>query len=180
MRLPGRPGIDFVSLSGINDYGVVVGTWVGGGGPFKWTKEEGLTTLDLLGGRSGEATAINNLGEIVGFVFDGNELFGVKWTACGASRLARLPNRVPQDAFHGLETTARAINDRGAVVGNDSTNGQFVAIQWESTTRVAPLPLGAISSSASDVNDCGYVVGIFEPAPNVSHPYLWQPARAAQ
>jgi len=173
-----RPGGPLI-VSGINDFGVVVGTWASHGGPFKWTKEEGLTMLDLMGNNYGEANAINNLGEIVGFINEGScrpmalctEL-AVKWTDCGSSRLARTPNQ----EF----TVASGINDRGVVVGADFTYPNRIAIEWQSATHVAPLPLGQFMSDASDVNDCGDVVGSFRTLLGDDHSFLWQPARAGQ
>jgi len=170
----GLPQTDFAYLSGINDFGVVVGTWVKSDDlavPFKWTKQDGPSELDLLGGTLGEASAINNLEEIVGYVVVGNEGFGVKWTSCGAWRLARLPNRV--------QSFPEAINDRGLIVGHDSTDIQYVAVEWESTNRIAPLPLESNPSYANDVDNCGDVVGSRQMG-NVSQAYLWHPKRQSQ
>ena len=66
------------------------------------------------------------------------------------------------------------------VVGDDSTGGSSISIEWQSTTRVAPLPLGAVSSSAQDVNDCGDVLGTLFRPDGRTRSYLWQPARASQ
>ncbi|MEI9947752.1 MAG: hypothetical protein WDO74_01945 [Pseudomonadota bacterium] len=162
----------------INDFGVVVGSWAGR--PFKWTKEEGAILLDPLGGTSGVVYAVNNLEEAVGYVTLGNESFGVKWMACGGSRLARLPN--------GKESLPVAINDRGLMVGTDSPprsrlpppGSKNVAVQWESTKRIAALPLEATASSASDVSDCGDVVGYRRIPGHDWRAYLWHPQRQSQ
>jgi len=163
----------------INDFGVVVGT--SDVKAFKWTKNEGLTLLDQLGATFSLAWGINNLAEAVGSAQLGNERFGVRWAACGGSRVAALPN--------AMETFPRAINDRGLMVGTGSPpislthyeqRTVFVAAQWESTNRVAPLPLEATSSSANDVNNCGDVVGERRIPGRDWRAYLWHPQRQSQ
>ena len=127
------------------------------------------------------AWGINNLAEAVGSAELGNESFGVRWTACGGSRVAALPN--------DMETFPRAINDRGLMVGTGSPpispthyerRTVFVAAQWEGASRVAPLPLEATASEANDVNNCGDVVGERRIPEHDWRAYLWHPQRQSQ
>jgi uncharacterized membrane protein len=168
-------------LHDINDSGVVVGTRTGadnGFVPFKWTKEGGPIDLDLLGGTAGEALSINNKGEIAGFVIIDDEHVGVKWTECGAERLPPSPD--------GVDTTPRAINDQGVMVGDNSIHpsdtppytAPYTALQWDPMLRVRILPLQAACSSAPDVNNCSDVAGI-RVAGDFTHAYLWEPERPA-
>ena len=56
--------------------------------------------------------------------------------------------------------TAQAVNDSGLVIGTDGTDGR--AMIWPSPTaasQLLPLPDGAGSSVAINVNDSGLIVG---------------------
>jgi len=178
----------------INDSGMVVGILRSGVvvigtttttviRPFKWTKEGGLTELDLLGGTQGFAYGINNKGEIVGDVLIDDESVGVKWSDCGAQRLASTPGEVGSIAY--------AINDRGLIVGNTRfprSNTELPtnqATEWDSTLRARLLPLQAVESGVGDVNECGDVVGyrVAKACPVRGRceyrSFLWQPERPA-
>ena len=102
------------------------------------------------------------------------DIFGLKWTASGvAVRLPPIPN--------GVDTTPRAINDLGAMDGDDSAKGPFIAVQWDPMLRVSVIPLDARFSNGRGINDCGDVTGTRTSTSTTdSHAYLWHPERAAQ
>jgi len=168
----GLPGTGLAYVYGINDSGVVVGSWLRDEStalPFKWSKEEGLTELNLLGGTNGEAFAINDQGEIIGYVVADNVIVGMKWAGRRAWRLPSLPN--------GVQSQPRALNNSGLVVGGDTlSSGDPVAVRWQTTRRVELLPLGGRPGNASDVNDRGAVVGSWNGS-NAWHAFLWEPGR---
>lgn len=162
VNLPGSTLID------LNDSGVVIGTWAKSNGtrvPMKWTEQDGPTEL------SGTVLAINNQGEIAGYVGGRTGNVGVKWTASGtAVSLPPLPN--------SRETTPWDINDLGALVGGVST-GPYTAAQWDPTLRVSAIPLQTQYSTAVGINNCGDVTGT-RSVKSAMHAYLWHPERAAQ
>ena len=143
----------------INDSGTVVGGLLGYYGypvPFKWTKEGGVVELDLLGATAGEATGINDRGEIVGCVFDHDQVevrVAAKWTDHGAWRLPNAPTRTR--AF------PKAINRFGLVVGEDATvTLPKAALRWDKSGPLRPsLSAGPDDSRAYDVNDRSDIVG---------------------
>jgi probable HAF family extracellular repeat protein len=169
----GLPGAGLAYLYDINDAGVVVGSWLQedfSAVPFKWTREEGPTELDMLGGSNGEAFGINDQGEIVGYVVANNAAVGMKWTARRAWRLASLPD--------GVQSLPKTLNKSGLVVGGDTlSSGDPVAVQWLNPKRVERLPLAGRPSNATDINDCGEVVGSWNGS-NAWHAFLWQPGKS--
>jgi probable HAF family extracellular repeat protein len=168
-----------VTINGFNDSGEIVGGLVaqakGNPMPFKWTREAGVIELDLLGGTYGTATAINDEGEIVGWIYDGATR-PVRWTGDHGVRLPRLAARdedYPLDESYSLPF---AINNRGFIVGRDTT-ADLISIQWPSVDRVERVPLGPRESYATDVNDCGDIAGIHDAGLPEWQAFLWEPAR---
>jgi probable HAF family extracellular repeat protein len=178
IELPPHYGL---TMAGINDSGVVVGTWFAPNGSdfdgvfaFKWTKEDGVIQLDQLPAPSGaEANGINNNGDIVGNIRYYGSSVAVKWTACDTVRLPGLPT--------STDTRAQDINDQGTIVGQgrDQKTGQPTAVAWDPMQRISVLPLQATSSVAEDVNNCGDVTG-FRTTDNGSEAFLWHPEPPAQ
>ncbi|HLW83442.1 MAG TPA: DUF3466 family protein [Candidatus Acidoferrales bacterium] len=122
------------------------------------------------GDPDGAATAINNLGQIVGI--SGTCDFAIG--AYSAIHAVLWQNTVPIDlgnlGGHGWNTPT-AINDHGVIVGfdngpNDVVNGQlqfkFLAFLWTKaggTQNLGTLP-GDAMSEATDINNEGQVVGV--------------------
>ena len=160
-----------VTLTGINDSGVVVGFWRSRRGAFKWSKEDGMTELDISGGYWLIATGINNQGEVAGAVVENGEVVGVKWTG---SEIVRLPSPLP----NGEENRPVAINDRGAIAGNGRWT--YTAVEWDPTLRVSLFPLDGVGNGASGLNNCGDVTGHYWAECRVQHAVLWRAERPAQ
>jgi probable HAF family extracellular repeat protein len=107
-------GVSTAALA-INDAGQVVGsTWIGEQPPraFLWLPGEGMRELGTLGGVGTEAFGINDAGQVVGYgtTTDGAARHAFVWTA-----------RDGMEDLYPLTgmTDARAINNRGQVVGGD-------------------------------------------------------------
>jgi hypothetical protein len=157
----------------MNNRGDVVGISsgkVGGGGPVRWDAGGTVPTLlAKLGTRQGvafgEALAINNLGDAVGYVDDnrtgGNGLErAVRWAAGGTSLLA-LPRLPDANGLINKQTFAVAINDSGEMVGKAAIylGFDFVedrAVRWSADGSTI-TDMG--SGEAVAINNAGDIVG---------------------
>jgi probable HAF family extracellular repeat protein len=75
----------------------------------------------------------------------------------------------------GVNSSARAINDYGVVVGNAQLpNGRDHAFMWQSGTVTDLGTLGGGYSQCVSVNSHGAVTGRSELALGGSHAYIWQ------
>jgi probable HAF family extracellular repeat protein len=144
---------DYTIALGINDNGQVVGgisTQPGSEDPALWNGTT-ATMLDLAGGISGAALAINNAGVMVGVTYtmlpDGGYVpHATLWNGGVATVLPTLG---------GTEGGAVAINQLGQIVGSTSDSGgwQRGAI-WDGATLT---DLG--HAMARDINNVGQVLG---------------------
>jgi probable HAF family extracellular repeat protein len=149
--------------------------------PFLWQLFH-MSALPTLGGNNGQASAINNRGEIAGFAENGivdsscpagttnNRIaLPVLWEKGKAQPLPTVGSDPDGDAFW--------INDRGQAVGYSGTCTTAIhAVLWENGTAF-PLPdLGsAVSSFAFGINDQGQVVGeVASPDGTTVYAALWQ------
>jgi probable HAF family extracellular repeat protein len=138
--------------------------------PFLWEKGKGMTDLGSLGGIYGEATWLNNRGQVVGFstLADGNN-HAIRWDEDeGLKDLGVLPG--------GAFSSATWINDAGEVVGfSDASNG-LRPFLWKNG---AMIDLGTVAndacSLAASINSQGQIVG-FGRADcfNEDHAFLWE------
>lgn len=167
LELPGR---GFAYVNAINDAGVIAGALLqfdSSALPFKWTKQDGPTTLDMLGGSGGEAHDINDRGDVVGYAVQDGAVLPMKWTGSSAS-----PVLLPTPA-DGTEAIPLAINDRGTMVGGATLlDGEMVAVQWPTASRVERLPLPSGFAVARDINARGQVVGAWN-----GRAFFWEPAK---
>jgi probable HAF family extracellular repeat protein len=145
--------------------------------PFLWQNNH-MSALPTLGGNNGEASAINNRGQIAGFaettVPDAGcppykTTSAVLWEKGKAQALPAVGS--------DPDGVAYAINDEGQAVGYSGTcTAAIHAVLWESGTAF-PLPdLGIPKSNiAWGINDQGQIVGqVRSPDGTTRYAALWQ------
>jgi probable HAF family extracellular repeat protein len=130
-----------------------------------------VTDLGTLGGAKSTACSINDLGKVAGkSAIATGQLHAFSWQNGIITDLGTLP---------GLSfSEARAVNNRGQVVGDSSLTGgpPFHAALWENggVTALGALPGGSFSF-AIGINNRGQVVGGARTAGNLQvHGFLWQ------
>jgi hypothetical protein len=167
-------------LLGVNDSGIAVGFWNDGKGNshgylysitrhwFRTIKVHGVTSLT--------ASAINNEGDVAGFLTDtnGNE----------KSFLLRSNGRLSTLAFPGAASTqAFGINDSREVVGvytvGTGNNAKTFGFTWTSHTGFTTInaPQGPGATTINGVNDAGDLVGFYTDAAGNTHGLLWAASR---
>ncbi len=192
----GKPGANsWINWGGINDRGEAVGMSetavldpngedICGFGthltcvPFLW-RDGHMSALPTAGGNNGQASAINNRGQAVGFAE----------TANADPTCPPVPADVPvlweQGQAHVLPLVgtdpdgfANGINDRGEAVGY-SGNCFFAthAVVWKNNTVVVLQDLGGTKSNfAFAINNLGQIVGKVRSADGTTYvTALWQP-----
>ena len=129
--------------------------------PFLWQFFQ-MNALPTLGGNNGQASAINNRGEIAGFAETTTVDSGcppnlirtpVLWEHGGVRPLPTLVGDPDGDAF--------GINDHGQAVGDSGNcSGAIIhAVSWENLTA-SQLPDFGAGSIAQYINNQGQIVGI--------------------
>ncbi len=148
--------------------------------PFLWQNRH-MSALPTLGGNNGQASAINNRGQIVGFAENGtvdstcqpgttnNRIqLPVLWEN-GKARALPTGTDPDGDAFW--------INDQGEAVGDTGTCGGATvhAVSWENGTISPPLPDFGTGSIAEGINNEGQIVGLVgSPDNTTQYGALWQ------
>jgi probable HAF family extracellular repeat protein len=118
--------------------------------------------------------SINNLGEIVG---DGQGR-GIRWRDGVVQQLGLLRERPDPRGIMRPYSGAKAINDRGTVVGHsyDADGGR--AVVWESGQPIREIEIaqGGDFINARAISNSGLIGGSYKPAlPNVSNvAFLWR------
>ncbi len=151
----------------INNSGVAVGAfymlnqtgdYAAGWTAQKWMPDGTFVALQRLPGQETYAHGINSLGAVVGYGYvPGQGLFqAVVWTVGGQTPLPALEE--------GVYSDARAINDKGVVVGgaHKMVDGQEVlrAVRWRNgKTQDLGTPAGTYSAVATAINNDGVIVG---------------------
>lgn len=157
------------AASGINESGQIIGDMTGGA--FLWGRHQGTTHLgDLPGGNDfTNATAINNLGQVVGGSSAEQGTRATLWQNGTITDLGDLPGG--NDFSY-----ANGINDLGSVVGYSSvTTAGARAFLWEAGFGIkdlGELPGGIDFSYATAINGNGQVVG-GSGTEHGTHAFLW-------
>jgi len=132
--------------------------------PFLW-RDGHMMALPTLGGNNGQASAINNRGQIVGI-----SETTVPDSGCPASKPGKIISPVfwEKGEVRSLPTLAsdpdgfvQGINDRGQAVGSSGTctNIATHAVLWDNDVAVPLSDLGHDGSDAYAINDRGQIVG---------------------
>lgn len=153
--------------------------------PFIWRKGIGMTELPTLGGNNGEASEVNNRGQVVGFAEN-----KTKDTTCTGDRLQAKPVIWENGKPHKFPTFpgdpdgfATAINDQGQAVGASGSclfvfpTSDAHALLWQNGTLTNLGNLGGTAgpNNAQDINNQGQVVGFSVLADNTTiHAFLWE------
>ena len=127
----------------------------------------GLNLLPtFVGHADGKALDVNDLGQVVGYVTaacdvpNGNA-HPYLWLPEPALGLPAGAHDLLAGTNDGFETFAAAINDHGEIVGyrTEDFNDYQPWIWRDGTFEPLPLPAGAVSARANDLNDAGQIVG---------------------
>jgi probable HAF family extracellular repeat protein len=147
--------------------------------PFLWQVFH-MSALPTLGGNNGQASAINNRGQIVGFAENGT--VDSSCTAGTTNNRLQLPvlwkNGKAQALPTGSDPDGDAfwINDQGQAVGETETCGGATlhAASWKNRTLTTLQDLGTFAQAFS-INDQGQIVGFVGSADNTTqYGALWQ------
>jgi len=130
--------------------------------------------IGSLGGDYTLVAGLNNRGMVVGEAVDGRQagaLRAFRWSQGGGMRALPGPDG----------SAARAVNDRGQVVGVMPGSGASArAVRWEPDGRVVELGRAPWSlSEASALNDAGMAGGFADVRGGRIHATLWGPAGRA-
>ncbi|HEV2989442.1 MAG TPA: hypothetical protein VG759_13445 [Candidatus Angelobacter sp.] len=146
--------------------------------PFLW-RDGHMSALPTVGGNNGQASAINNRGEVVGFAETANTdptcppaptISPVLWQK-GQAQPLPLVGTDP-DGF------ANGINDRGTAVGySGSCTTAIHAVMWKNNTAFVLQDTGhARSNFAFAINNLGQIVGKVRSVDGTTFvAALWQP-----
>jgi probable HAF family extracellular repeat protein len=148
--------------------------------PFLW-RDGHIMALPTLGGNNGQASAINNRGQIVGI-----SETTVQDSGCSPSKPGHIISPVfwERGEVRALPTVAgdpdgfvQGMNDRGQAVGSSGTCTSMAthAVLWENDTAFQLPDLGRDGNDAYAINDHGQVVGYVSSADGTTIvASLWQ------
>ncbi|MBN4005747.1 PEP-CTERM sorting domain-containing protein [Nostoc sp. LPT] len=155
------------SANDINDSGQIVGskqTQSGQNHPFLYTRSGALQDLGTLGGEKGVASAINNLGQVVGSADTGAtfEPNDPKECPCNVSHAFLYSGSgTLQDlgTLGGTNSDATDINDFGQIVGNADSPFFYSDGKMSNLNNLIPANSGWVLGSADGINNSGQIVG---------------------
>ncbi|MGN9913882.1 hypothetical protein ACTMTJ_40740 [Phytohabitans sp. LJ34] len=139
--------------------------------PVIW--DNGVRTAVPIPGTRQQLEDVNSAGVAVGSSADPDTSEALSPWIYRNGRVRPLPG--------GVTGEARAINDRGDVAGNTAAG---VAVRWSAdATRPGPeklpLPAGAASASAHDIDEDGTVVGTMWGKDGIGRGIVWRPGAKA-
>ena len=167
---------EFCSVGAINDAGQIVGGFNSDVAivPFVWSSG-GVQQIPLLSGAiGGQASGINQIGDIVGNSYGVDGTLAFVWrVGTDVQELAALPN----DTF----SNAYSINDAGQAAGTSGNDNSRHAVLWSNSGVVQDLGTlpGDTSSAAAGINTAGDVVGYSEGSGG-RRAFLWNTATGMQ
>lgn len=127
-----------------------------------------MDSLPIAGGVGGAATAINDAGQIVGWIT----------TEAGHSRATLWEHGGKKVVDLGTpDSVARDINRSGDIVGSrvvSLPDGPLRAVLWKKGKLIELGTLGGIGSAAYRINDRGQVVGSASIPSGETHAFLWE------
>src|SRR5262245_51072016 len=136
-------------------------------GTFNITQAESqMIDLGTFGGTSSVALDINDNNQVVGWSqLESGEMHAFLWENDVMTDLA--PN--------SEEGLARAINNKGQIVGWTYSNGITRATLWDHGVEIDLGRLGGFDSHAFDINDHGQIVGnsAIQEDSYHTHAFLW-------
>ncbi|MGA7921689.1 MAG: hypothetical protein WCA38_18660 [Candidatus Acidiferrales bacterium] len=141
--------------------------------PFLWQLGH-MSALPTLGGNNGQASAINDRGQIVGFAENGT--VDSSCSANATNNRIQLPVLWENGKAQALPTVdgdpdgvAFWINDQGQVVGDTGTCGGAIlhAVSWKNGTAVSLQDYGT-GAIAQGINHRGVIVGTVGSADNTT------------
>lgn len=148
--------------------------------PFLWQKGQ-MSALPMMGGNNGQASAMNNRGQITGFAENGSVdstcppgatnnriTLPVLWEKGKVQPLPRV-GRDPDGEANGL-------NDQGQAIGYSGTcTAALHAVLWDKNGTASPLPDLGAGANAFGINDHGEIVGLVgSPDSPTFYAALWQ------
>ncbi|HEY2467359.1 MAG TPA: hypothetical protein VGI45_05915 [Terracidiphilus sp.] len=147
--------------------------------PFLWRRGH-IMALPTLGGNNGQASAINNRGQIVGI-----SETTVRDSGCPPSKPGHIISPVfwEKGEVRALPTLSgdpdgfvQGLNDQGQAVGSSGncSNMAIHAVLWENDTAVELPGLGPTGNDAYAINDHGQAVGyVTSPDRTTIFPTVW-------
>ncbi|MEP6763000.1 MAG: Ig-like domain-containing protein [Gemmatimonadaceae bacterium] len=150
----GRPaGTNHSTANAINDLGVVVGSAWGADGQqaMRWSLSNGMSMIAAPSRAS--AKGINNIGTIVGGIFEANDPYGdeigsLAWDTSGLLKQITLCTASFEPCNIG------AISNQGVIAGV-TPNGSLYTRQSDGKLTILPVAIGDVRG----INDAGQVVG---------------------
>jgi probable HAF family extracellular repeat protein len=128
---------------------------------FLWNKGE-FTDLGLMLDYPGFGpTAVNNLGQVIGYLVVYDQAGGFIWSHGVLTLLAR-------------DTSANALNNRGQVVGAVGYGGTPRPFLWENGVMTDFFGADLTSGIATDINDRGEIAGVAAYGTNPATGVIWR------
>jgi probable HAF family extracellular repeat protein len=152
--------------------------------PVVWRDDRKITTLPTLGGNNGQASAINNRGQVVGVAETVEQdtscppplVLVTKPAVWEKGRVRALPTTPFREGIVGSGPGPAGNNNKGQVVGNAETCdfSSIRALLWEKDEVTDMGALSGLVLTPVAINDKGQATGTaFDPITSITHAFLW-------